>query len=48
MRQRRYLTVRNGREQVRTIAIADEHRMPLFRVLSDDLDSACVRSQQRR
>ena len=37
MRQRRYLTVRNGREQVRTITDDDEHRMLLSRVLSGDL-----------
>nr|AXL06022.1 3-amino-5-hydroxybenzoic acid synthase [uncultured bacterium] len=37
MRQRRYLTVRNGREQVRTITDDDEHRMLLARILSDDL-----------
>jgi amide synthase len=38
LRQRRYLTVRNGREQVRTITDDDEHRMLLSRVLSGDLD----------
>lgn len=37
MRQRRYLTVRNGREQVRTITDDDEHRMLLSRILSGDL-----------
>lgn len=37
MRQRRYLTVRNGREQVRTITDDDEHRMLLDRILSGDL-----------
>ena len=34
MRQRRYLTVHNGREQVRTITDDDEHRMLLSRILS--------------
>jgi amide synthase len=34
MRQRRYLTVRNGREHARTIVTDDEHRMLLSRVLS--------------
>jgi amide synthase len=38
MRQRRYLTVHNGREQVRTITDDDEHRMLLSRILSGDLD----------
>lgn len=38
LRQRRYLTVRNGREQVRTITEDDEHRMLLSRILSGDLD----------
>jgi amide synthase len=38
MRQRRYLTVRNGREQVRTITDDDEHRMLLSRILTGDLD----------
>jgi len=38
MRQRRYLTVRDGREQVRTITDDDEHRMLLSRILSGDLD----------
>lgn len=38
MRQRRYLTVRNGREQARTITDDDEHRMLLSRILSGDLD----------
>lgn len=37
MRQRRYLTVHNGREQVRTITDDDEHRMLLSRILSGDL-----------
>lgn len=37
LRQRRYLTVRNGREQVRTITDDDEHRMLLSRILSGDL-----------
>ncbi|MFL6126405.1 arylamine N-acetyltransferase [Actinophytocola sp.] len=37
MRQRRYLTVRNGREQVRTITDDDEHRMLLSRILTGDL-----------
>nr|AXL06719.1 3-amino-5-hydroxybenzoic acid synthase [uncultured bacterium] len=37
MRQRRYLTVHNGREQVRTITDDDEHRMLLTRILSGDL-----------
>jgi amide synthase len=38
LRQRRYLTVRDGREQVRTITDDDEHRMLLSRILSGDLD----------
>ncbi|MFB9609947.1 arylamine N-acetyltransferase [Kutzneria kofuensis] len=39
LRQRRHLTVRNGREQVRTITDDNEHRMLLDRILSgDDLD----------
>jgi amide synthase len=38
MRQRRYLTVHNGRDQVRTITDDDEHRMLLSRILSGDLD----------
>ncbi|WUW40179.1 arylamine N-acetyltransferase [Micromonospora rifamycinica] len=38
LRQRRYLTVRNGREQVRTITDDDEHRMLLSRILVGDLD----------
>ncbi|WP_328348764.1 arylamine N-acetyltransferase [Micromonospora sp. NBC_00421] len=38
LRQRRYLTVRNGREQVRTITDDDEHRMLLSRILSGHLD----------
>lgn len=38
MRQRRYMTVRNGREQVRTITDDNEHRMLLSRILSGDLD----------
>ncbi len=38
MRQRRYLTVRDGREQVRTITDDNEHRMLLSRILSGDLD----------
>nr|AXL06109.1 3-amino-5-hydroxybenzoic acid synthase [uncultured bacterium] len=37
LRQRRHLTVRNGREQVRTITDDDEHRMLLSRILSGDL-----------
>nr|AXL06047.1 3-amino-5-hydroxybenzoic acid synthase [uncultured bacterium] len=37
MRQRRYLTVRDGREQVRTITDDDEHRRLLSRILSGDL-----------
>ncbi|MFF5173693.1 arylamine N-acetyltransferase [Micromonospora sp. NPDC000089] len=37
MRQRRYLTVRNGREQVRAITDDDEHRMLLSRILSGDV-----------
>ena len=37
LRQRRYLTVRNGREQVRTITDDDEHRMLLSRILSGEL-----------
>lgn len=37
MRQRRYLTVRNGREQVRTITDDDEHRTLLAGILSGDL-----------
>lgn len=36
MRQRRYLTVHNGREQVRTITDDDEHRVLLSRILSGD------------
>lgn len=38
LRQRRYLSVRNGREQVRTITDDDEHRMLLSRILSGNLD----------
>jgi amide synthase len=38
MRQRRYLIVRDGREQVRTITDDDEHRMLLSRILSGDLE----------
>ena len=38
LRQRRYLTVRDGREQVRTITDDDEHRMLLSRILSGALD----------
>ncbi|SCG46362.1 arylamine N-acetyltransferase [Micromonospora halophytica] len=38
LRQRRHLTVRNGREQVRTITDDAEHRMLLSRILSGDLD----------
>lgn len=34
MRQRRYLTVHNGREQVRTITDDEEHRSLLSRILS--------------
>nr|AXL05901.1 3-amino-5-hydroxybenzoic acid synthase [uncultured bacterium] len=34
MRQRRHLTVRDGREQVRTITDDDEHRMLLSRILA--------------
>ncbi len=37
LRQRRYLTVENGREQVRTITDDDEHRTLVARVLSGDL-----------
>jgi amide synthase len=37
LRQRRYLTVRQGRERVRTITDDDEHRMLLSRILSGDL-----------
>jgi amide synthase len=37
MRQRRYLTVHSGREQVRTITDDDEHRMLVSRILSGDL-----------
>nr|AXL05661.1 3-amino-5-hydroxybenzoic acid synthase [uncultured bacterium] len=37
MRQRRYLTVRNGREQVRTITDDDEHRTLLSTILTGDL-----------
>nr|AXL05515.1 3-amino-5-hydroxybenzoic acid synthase [uncultured bacterium] len=37
LRQRRYLTVHKGREQVRTITDDDEHRTLLSRVLSGDL-----------
>nr|AXL06082.1 RifF homolog, amide synthase, release of polyketide from PKS and ciclysation [uncultured bacterium] len=37
MRQRRYLTLRDGREQVRTITDDEEHRMLLSRILSGDL-----------
>lgn len=40
LKQRRYLTVRDGREQVRTITDDDEHRALLSRVLSGDLDRA--------
>lgn len=38
MRQRRYLTVRDGREQVRTITDDDEHRKLVSGILSGDLD----------
>lgn len=38
LRQRRHLTVRNGREQVRTITDDDEQRMLLSRILSGVLD----------
>ncbi|WP_320065556.1 arylamine N-acetyltransferase [Micromonospora sp. RTGN7] len=38
MRQRRHLTIRNGREQVRTIIDDNEHRMLLAGILSGDLD----------
>nr|AXL06180.1 N-acetyltransferase/amide synthase [uncultured bacterium] len=37
LRQRRYLTVRDGREQVRTITDDDEHRALIDRVLSGEL-----------
>ncbi|WP_410574224.1 arylamine N-acetyltransferase [Amycolatopsis sp. cmx-4-61] len=37
LRQRRYLTVADGREQVRTITDDDEHRALVARVLSGDL-----------
>ncbi|MEV7091757.1 arylamine N-acetyltransferase [Amycolatopsis sp. NPDC051045] len=37
LRQRRYLTVRDGREQVRTITDDDEHRTLVARVLSGEL-----------
>jgi amide synthase len=37
LRQSRYLTVRDGREQVRTITDDDEHRLLLSRVLSGEL-----------
>jgi amide synthase len=37
LRQRRYLTVRDGREQVRTITDDDEHRMLLSRILAGDV-----------
>ncbi|RSN43214.1 arylamine N-acetyltransferase [Actinomadura sp. WAC 06369] len=38
LRQRRFLTVRDGREQVRTIVDDDEHRALLARILSGDMD----------
>jgi amide synthase len=38
LRQRRHLTVRNGREQVRTITDDNEHQMLLSRILSGNLD----------
>lgn len=37
LRQRRYLTVHKGREQVRTITDDDEHRVLLSRILSGGL-----------
>nr|AXL06294.1 3-amino-5-hydroxybenzoic acid synthase [uncultured bacterium] len=37
LRQRRYLTVEDGREQVRTITDDGEHRALVARVLSGDL-----------
>lgn len=37
LKQRRYLTVRDGREEVRTITDDDEHRMLMSRILSGDL-----------
>jgi amide synthase len=40
MRQRRYLTVRNGREQVRTITDDDEHRMLVSGILSGEQEKA--------
>jgi amide synthase len=38
LKGRRYLTVRDGREQARTVVSDDEHRMLLSRILSGDLD----------
>jgi amide synthase len=38
LKGRRYLTVRDGREQVRTITDDDEHRMLLTGILSGELD----------
>nr|AXL05708.1 3-amino-5-hydroxybenzoic acid synthase [uncultured bacterium] len=40
MRQRRYLVVRNGREQVRTITDDDEHQTLLSTILTGDLGAA--------